>query len=492
MEHRRFSQPSARRVMFHGVRWVSPEPIQRVAIDFGSFLSPLQASPQSAWQSRLYAVSRWSCGPLGADIDAETLWDPFIERFASAFPDDPRLTFSELLSLLGHEGSVPGPVSMTGQRDPDVIDTDLLAHSWSSVVAAQAPLTKPRVVPFPAPPTSAELEDLFRRNVDLIGSSNSSSPDPVACAIATHRQLSNLNDRLHDRCSEVLGKLNDGDELVSLLAAESVLHAFGFPATAIDLTRDGRLVVAVEWARAGDLVPEHEVTKRRRRADVTERDLQSRLDDLARELVRYLVSIARVSLSGAPVARSVEVLALAPGSTEVVARFEIDKEQFGGIDNWERPWLNDWIQIVDDVHEVGEVSRRQLNRFIKAHGDHLGQGDAVIMSELGPQISIGKRGPDGELMPFGSLVSLHASARHIRTEPSPSLKAAAPLYGVAFWLDIERRAAAIAKARADEAERQRAPRPASPSAARASRSQLATPAVRPRLSTRTNPNEGNP
>lgn len=423
------------------------------------------------------------------------------QYFAERFPQEPSFTMSELMTLIGSlsqsQAAGKSRQSEPNFDDVDVVETDLLAHTWSSVVAALAPLPAPEPFASPQVPTLTDLEGFFRRNSDLIGATTGTHPDPLACATAVSRILNSTETQLRERCERAFKRLAGGDSVTVFLVVESMLHTFGFAGTAIEMTDSGGLKVVVEWARAADLVPTHEVTTVRRRRSVTERPATDRADELSRQLVRYLTAVARIALAGAPTASSVEVVAVAPDSLgnggDVIAQMTLDRPRHEGIERRYSGWVNDWTNLVDGFHDTGAFQRRQLERFIKSHGESLGEADALLMAEVGPLITIGGRDEGGDLIPFASLRDVASNVSMIRTDPPPDLGACAPMFGLLFWLDVDSRHQLIESDRAHEEQQRReaaqraAQRQSSPPT-RTAPQPTARPRVRPRLNTQTPPN----
>lgn len=404
---------------------------------------------------------------------------------------------SELMTVIGSRSNSP-KVGTSRQSEPksddlDVIEIDLLAHTWCSVVAALAPLPSPSPFASPQVPSLNELESFFRRNSDLIGAATGTHPDPLACATAVSRILNSSETQLRERCERAFKRLTAGDSITTFLVAESMLHTFGFAGTAIEMTGEGGLRVVVEWARAADLVPAHEVTTARRRQSVTDRPASDRSDELSRQLVRYLTAIARIALTAAPTAPDVEVIAVAPDSLgnggDVVARMTLDRPRHEGVDRRYSGWLDDWMRLIDGFHSTGAFQRRQLERFIKLHGEQLSESDALLMTDVGPLVTIGGRDESGDLVPFASLRDVTTNTSMIRTDPPPDLDAGASLFGLLFWLDVDSRHQLIESDRArEEQQRRDAAQRQTPPTTRSAPRPAATPRVRPRLNTQTPPN----
>ena len=476
-------------------------PTTRRAVDLGSVADQLSASPTSTWQTRLYTVSRWTCGDEPEKQGDRNLWMRLAAYFGERFPQQQSLTMAELVKVIGSlSNALEASTSRHSEpksNDLDVVEVDLLAHTWCSVVAALAPLPSPSPFTSPEVPSLNDLESFFRRNSDLIGAATGTQPDPLACATAVSRILNSTEAQLRERCERAFMRLTSEDSVTTFLVVESMLHTFGFAGTAVEMTDGGGLKVVVEWARAADLVPTHEVTTVRRRQSVTDRPASDRSDELGRQLVRYLTAVARIALAAAPTTPDVEVIAVAPGSLgnggDVVAQMTLDRPRHEGIERRYSGWLNDWMQLVEVFHDTGAVAGRQLARFIKSHGERLSEADALLMSDVGPLITIGGRDEGGDLIPFASLRNVIANPSLIQTDPPPDLGAGAPMFGLLFWLDVDIRHQLIESDRARDEQQRReaaqraAQRQASPPT-RTAPQPAAPPRVRPRLNTQTPPN----
>jgi len=324
-----------------------------------------------------------------------------------------------------------------------------------------------------------------------------SKADSEELSRSVSRQLEVLAEKIRKLMQATVDQLAAGDELATLFTVESTLHAFGYPGTGVRFGSDGRLVVAVEWATAGDLVPTHTLVRSRRRIALQERDQAERLDELARQLVRYLTAVARVALASAPVANSVDVLALKPNSASpdapVVATLTFERPPHERLNSTGSAWLADWMDIVDDYDRSEIVKKKSLDRFIKSHGGTLGTADRDLMSDVGPAITIGSRADDGELIPFSNLSTFAGESVPIGRGAVNQVGAPARLYGVLFWVDIYRRvrkATEDAKSEAEQRRRSQAAQRQQATVTPSNSSDTVAPApsgprARPRLSTRT-------
>ena len=459
-------------------------------MDFATIHSALRASAPSAWQARLYAVSRWTdVGEVGATSPL-LFWGDLADHIASHYPSDAPINASTLIETI-NEGVELQPRAASWSPTPeqlapaDVMAADLSAHMWSSIVSAFALMPAPVMAPIPGPPTVEELEHRFRRSQDF--PEEMSKADVEALSISVLRQLVVVVERVRASVTALLNDLRVGDELTSLLTVESALHAYGFPGTAISLGTGGRLVVVVEWARASDLVPVHEMARSRRTLEVRERDAGERADELARQLVRYLTAVARVALTAAQTASSVEVLAVEPksipGDPPVVAKLEFDRAPHERLNSTSASWMADWVALVDAYHETGLIKTKSLDRFAKAHGERLRAADRDLMTEVGPLVTVGSRSEQGDLLAFTALSKVVGGPVDLQFGDATGSARSASLFGILFWLDVHRRrrqAAEEAKRAAAQSRAASAPSgPPRPSAGAQS-----VPQARPRISTR--------
>lgn len=461
-----------------------------MAIDFATIHSALRASDSSPWQTRLYAVSRWTGVADVGSTSPLSFWGDVADHIASYYPSDAPFDASILIARIneadGLTTRVPSSSRTPEELAPaDVMAADLSAHIWSSIVAAFALMPSPEMAFIPGPPTVEELEHRFRRSRNF--PEEMSKADVEALSISVLRQLVVVVERVRASVTEVLDDLRAGDELTSLLTVESALHAYGFPGTAISLDAEGRLVVVVEWARASDLVPRHEVTRSRRTLEVRERDPGERADELARQLVRYLTAVARVALTVVQAASSVEVLAVEPnsipGDPPIVATLAFDRAPHDRLNSTSASWMADWIAVVDAYHDTGLIKTKSLDRFVKSHGERLRSADRDLMTDIGPRVTVGSRSEEGDLLPFAVLSEVVGGPVGLQLGDATGSARPASLFGVLFWLDVRRRRrqareedkrAAAQRQVATAASGQQRPASRMPSA----------PQTRPRISTR--------
>lgn len=408
-----------------------PELAQRLQIDFRA--SSL-LSPQSHWLARTSLTNRTTVEPGSPRDDGMDFLLKLVGRDGdvSKLSSLPKLIhLRESSTPRTHHQSQPGPKSHR--------EYDILLSEWASIIAARTPWLGFKLPVTPPLPDSRQVSEWLKQ----LGGVKPSDTD-------ISRILADLEDRRVDldNILEAFRKISlSPSDPTSLLILENYFVHCGFPAAPNSLTKDGVLEIVVPVPSRDVFVSDHSVMSEAQRFGkprlvLVERSVTDRNLEYSRQILRYLLALARAAMACLPGLQSVRILAIdegrfSNGAMEVCAVFTASTS-VQRIADWSTPWLEDWLQLIDGLRANHFVDQKGLDRFIDSYGQELLGRDAQIMKELGTDLRAAIVS-DGTLKSLGSLSAAVSSPIQLSSPITDSFHYPTQLFSIPFWLDLDER-----------------------------------------------------
>jgi hypothetical protein len=281
---------------------------------------------------------------------------------------------------------------------------------------------------------------------------------------------------------------------LNILVTESHLVHCGLPAYPLAITTDGVLEILVLFPSRDvlvhDQIVENESRGLRPRPSLVPRTEGQKSAEYARELVRYLTSIARAGLSSSPSATSARLLVIREDdfsnwqNADLCAEFSLSASKAQDVSGHDTQWVTRWSDIVDRLTFSEYVDVRLLDDFITNYGDHLLDVDAKILEAFGKNTTA-SISSDGRLEKIGTLSSSISYTPDLKFPITDSFPLRSSLFSVPFWWDAYLRAQKYhSELQARSKPPQSAPTPQQvPAARRANPSATSRPNTRPTLPT---------
>ena len=440
--------------------------------------------PTSRWRGRTSFVNRSTVRTIGGGPDPLNLL-PLVDLRTLDEGIPPRLTLQDLVQIERTTLNTERKTRTPNSSPRDHRAYDILLSEWASVVAAQAPWKPCSFPSFFSDFSDRDLEDHIK----------ASDFRP------TQQLKSSLRAEL-ERVQLEIGKvlaywktaINLRNRPLNILVTESHLVHCGLPAYPLAITTEGVLEVLVLFPSREDLVHDQIVGNPSRgfrsRASLISRTEGQKSAEYARELVRYLTSIARAGLSSSPSATSARLLVIREEdfaswqTADLCAEFTLSASKAQDVSGHDSPWATTWSDIVERLTISEFVDERLLDTFITDYGDHLLDVDAKILEAFGKNTTA-SLSADGRLQKIGTLASSISYTPDLKNPIIDSFPLRSSLYSVPFWWDIDNRAV---KYQSELQARSKPPQPAQlpqqvPVVRRENPSATSRPNTRPTLPT---------
>lgn len=371
-----------------------------------------------------------------------TLTAGFLERLARNFPEDPRFTGDDILELLRNEPTAAQTSFGEPHWRPESARQTFEFHLWSSVIALQFCPKVARSQPEFSEPAEDEVRKLAH---DVLRGHN--KEDRRAIITWAHRHIEETTRLLRTRIEATHNNSGQLGSVEFRLLIDAVLSASGVPAFVVDVENSGHLTIGVLWANADEFAP------------ISDQPRSERVSEYEREIVRWLLAIARRTFAASDLCTSVTVLAIDDtedlSRANVLARAQLSKSDHTRIDELCQDGslpvaMGDWHQVLQSLSRDGVLPKREFHRFLKAFGPGLENNERAIFSSFGGKVEINSIDDKFALLPIEPLGSTIDAAdlknlRYLDREP-----VTAPLFSGLFWFDTYIRARTYRTALVDQ------------------------------------------